>query len=88
MDIPSTRAMRGTNCSTDHHMLRSKLAFRIRQKNNMQGTSNPIKLKIAKLSTINHRESFVQEMDSALAQWEEKESSTPDEERAALQQVV
>ena len=27
-------------------------------------------------------------MDSALAQWEEKESSTPDEEWAALQQVV
>ncbi|KAK2168418.1 hypothetical protein NP493_1225g00006 [Ridgeia piscesae] len=27
-------------------------------------------------------------MDSALAQWDEKESSTPDEERAALQQVV
>ena len=27
-------------------------------------------------------------MDSALAQWEEKESSTPDEEREALQQVV
>ena len=27
-------------------------------------------------------------MDSALAQWEEKENSTPDEEWAALQQVV
>ena len=27
-------------------------------------------------------------MDSALAQWKEKENSTPDEEWAALQQVV
>ena len=27
-------------------------------------------------------------MDSALTQWEEKENSTPDDERAALQQVV
>ena len=27
-------------------------------------------------------------MDSALAQWEEKENTTPDEEWAALQQVV
>ena len=27
-------------------------------------------------------------MDSALAQWEEKENSTPDEYWAALQQVV
>ena len=63
------------------------MAFRIRQKHNRQGTSKPTKLNTAKLSTISHRESFEQEMDSALAQWE-KESSTPDEEWAALQQVV
>ena len=31
---------------------------------------------------------FGQEMESALAQWEEKENSTPDEEWEALQQVV
>ena len=59
-------------------MLRSKVAFRIRQKHNRQ----------AKLSTISHRESFEQEMDSALAQWEEEENSTPDDEWTALQQVV
>ena len=88
MDIHSTRAMRGANCWTDHQMLTSNVAFRIRQKHNSQGTSNPTKLNITKLSTISHRESFEQEMDSALAQWEEKESSTPDEELAALQQVV
>ena len=64
------------------------MAFRIRQKHNRQGTSKPTKLNIAKLSTTSHRESFEQEMDSALAQWEEKENSTPDEEWAALQQVV
>ncbi|KAK2174507.1 hypothetical protein NP493_798g01020 [Ridgeia piscesae] len=88
MDIHSTRAMRGANCWTDHQMLRSKVAFRIRQKHNRQGTGKPTKLNIAKLNTISHRQSFEQEMDSALAQWEDKESSTPDEERAALQQVV
>ena len=64
------------------------MALRIRQKHNRQGTSKPPKVNTAKLSTICHRESFEQEMDSALAQWEEKESSTPDEEWAALQQVV
>ena len=64
------------------------MAFRIRQKHNKQGTSKPTKLNTAKPSTISRRESFEQEMDSALAQWEEKESSTPDEEWAALQQVV
>ena len=88
MDIHSTRAMRGANCWTDHQMLRWKVAFRIRQKHNRQGTNKPTKLNIAQLSTTSHRESFEQEMDSALAQWEEKENSTPDEEWAALQQVV
>ena len=88
MDIHSTRAMRGANCWTDHQMLRSKLAFSIRQKHNRQGTKKPTKLYTAKLRTISHRKSFEQEMDSALAQWEEKENSTPDEEWAALQQVV
>ena len=87
-DIHSTRAMRRANCWTDHQMLRSKLAFRIRQKHNKQGTNKPTKLNSAKLCTISYRESFEQEMNSALAQWEEKESSTPDEEWAALQQVI
>ena len=62
--------------------------FRIRQKHNRQGTSRPTKLNTAKLCTTSHGDSFEQEMDSALAQWEEKEISTPDEEWAPLQQVV
>ena len=74
MDIHSTRAMRGANCWTDHQMLRSKVAFRIRQKHNRQGTGKPTKLNTAKLSTISHRESFEQKMDIALTQWEEKEN--------------
>ena len=88
MDIHSTRTIRGANCWTDHQILRSKVAFRIRQKHNRQGTSKPTKLNTAKLSTTSHRESFEQEMDSAVAQWEEKEHSIPDEEWATLQQVV
>ena len=87
MDIHSTRPMRGTNCWTDHHMLRSKVASRIRQKRNRQGTSTPPKLNNEKVSTISHRESFEQEMDR-LSPNGEKENSTPDEEWAALQQVV
>ena len=60
MDIHSTRAMRGANCWTDHQMLRSNVVFRIRQKHN-----RPNKFNTVKLSTISHRESFEQEMDSA-----------------------
>ena len=88
MDIHSSRAMRGSNCWTDHQMLRSNVAFRIRQKNNRQGSNKPTKFNTAKLSSISHKESFEEEMDSALPQWEEKENSTPDKEWAALQQVV
>ena len=88
MDIHSTRAMRGANCLTDHQMLRSKVAFRIRPKHTRQATSKLTKPNTANLSTINHRENFEQEMDIALAYWEEKENSTLDEEWAALQQVV
>ena len=54
MDIHSTRAMRGANCWTDRQMLRSKVAFRIRQKHNRQGTSKPTKLNTTKPSTISH----------------------------------
>ena len=88
MDIHSTRVMLGANCWTDHQMLMSKVAFRIRQKHNWQGTSKPTKLNTATLSTTSHMESLEQEMDSALGQWEEKENSTQDDEWAALQQVV
>ena len=89
MATHGTRAMRGANCWTDHQMLKkSKVAFRIRPKHNRQRTSNPTKLNTANLSTISHREKSVQEIDIALTQWEEKNNSTPDEEWAALQQVL
>ena len=65
MDIHSVPAMSGSNCWTDHQMLRSNVAFRIRQQRNSQGRSKPTKLNRVKLSTISYRESFEQEMDSA-----------------------
>ena len=76
MDIHSTRAMRGANCWTDHQMLRSKVALRIHQEHNRQGTSKPTKFNTAKLSTTSHGESVDQEMDSAFAQREETETSS------------
>ena len=63
------------------------MAFRIRQKHNRQETNKPTKLNTAKLRTISHRESVEQEMDSALAKWEDKYISTPADKWAALQQV-
>ena len=54
-NIHSTQTMHGANCWTDHQMLRSNVAFRIQQKHNRQGTSKPIKLNTAKLSTISQK---------------------------------
>ena len=89
MDIHSTRAMRGGNCWTDHQMLRSKVAFRIRQKHIRQGTSKPTKLNTAKPSTISHRERFEQEMDSTLAQWGRRKTQNQTRNgQFDLQQVV
>ena len=56
MDIHSSQSMRGANWWTNHQMLRSKVAFRIRQKHNGQGTNKPTKLNTSKLSTVSHRE--------------------------------
>ena len=72
IDIHSTRAMRETNCWTDHQMLRSKVAFRIRQKHNRQDKNKPTKLNTATLCIIIHWEDVEQEMDSALAKWQDK----------------
>ena len=84
MDIHSTR----TNCWTNQQMLRSKRAFGIRQNHNRKGTRMPTKLNTAKPSTISYGNSSEKEIASTLAQWEEKEISTPDEEWATLQQVI
>ena len=51
MDFHSTRAKRGAKCWIDHQMLRSKVAFRIRQKHNRQETSKTTKVQTAKLAT-------------------------------------
>ena len=88
MDIHSTQAMRGVNCWTDHRMLRSKVAFRLRQKHNRQGTSKPTNLNTAKLSTVSHRESFEQEMDSALRPKGGEGKLNTRRGLAVLQQVV
>ena len=76
MDICSTRTMRGANCGTDHQMLRSRVIFSIRRKNNQKGAMKPVKLNTSKLRNTSHAESLVQEMDNALAQSSE-DNDTP-----------
>ena len=76
MDICSTRTLRGANCGTDHQMLRSRVIFSIREKNNQKGTMKPVKLNTNKLRNTSHAESLVQEMDNALVQ-SSKHRKTP-----------
>ena len=88
MDIHSTRAMRGGNCWTDHQMLRSNVAIRIRQKHNRQGTSKPTKLNTVKQSTVAIRIILSRRWTMLLPnQWEVTETSTPEEGWPVLQQV-
>ena len=68
MDICSTLTMRGTNCGTDHQMLRSRVIFIITKKHNHKGAMKTVKLNTSKLRNTTHAESLVQEIDNALAQ--------------------
>lgn len=87
-DFCITRVMRGANCWTDHQMLRSKVAFHLRQKYYKQSSKKPSKLNIAKLKAIDQREGLARDMNDALDKLDVVERSTVDQEWAALQQVV
>ncbi|KAK3514603.1 hypothetical protein QTP70_021515 [Hemibagrus guttatus] len=88
MDFHSTRVMRGANCWTDHQMLRSKVAFCLREKYSKQGSKKPSKLNIAKLNAIDHRESLARDMNDVIDKLDVEEGSSVDQEWTALQQVV
>ena len=59
MSIYSTLTMRGANCGTDHHMLRSRVIFSIRKKHNQKGAMKPVKLNTDKLRNTSYAESLV-----------------------------
>lgn len=48
-DVLDTRAMRGSDCSTDHNMIRSKLAFVLRKAIKKTKGKPTSKMNVAKL---------------------------------------
>jgi len=69
-DFNSTRVMRRANCWSDHQLLRSKVAFPLRQKYNKQGPKKPSKLNTAKLKAADQKESLQEAMDIAIGKLE------------------
>ncbi|KAL8578108.1 hypothetical protein ACOMHN_055428 [Nucella lapillus] len=45
-----TRVMRGAECSTYHHLLRSKMNLQVRRKRRSQGKKTPKKLDVRKVN--------------------------------------
>ena len=55
--------MRGADCATDHNLIRSRLAFRMRsQRNKIKGKPTP-KLNVSKLKTQECRQEFQSQME-------------------------
>ena len=63
-DVLDTRVMRGADCATDHSMVRSKLALRIRPPRNKSKGKPPSKLNVRKLRHRECRQELQTQMDN------------------------
>ena len=65
-NILDTRAMCGTDCSTDHNMIRSKLALTLeKQRSRSRGSPNS-KIDVTKLRNAGFRKEFQRKMDDTM----------------------
>jgi exonuclease III len=62
-DVLDTRVMRGADCATDHNMVRSKLAFRVKPQRKKSRGKSTSKLNVSKLKKPECRQEFQLEMD-------------------------
>ena len=88
MDFHITRAMRGANCSTDHQLLRAKVALNIRVKHRKNGCSKPTKLNTQKLANFSNIEILQHEIDEVLGKKSFQVESTLDEDWQSLSNTV
>jgi len=65
-DVLDTRAMRGADCSTDHIMIRSKLAFELRKTKNKTRGNSACKLNVGKLQNQDMLQEFQKQMNKAM----------------------
>lgn len=65
-DVLDTRAMRGVDSSTDHVMIRSKLAFVLRKEKSKTSGNSACKLNVKKLHNEDVIQEFQEHMDEAM----------------------
>lgn len=62
-DVLDTRVMRGADCATDHNLVRSKLALRMRPSRKRTQGKPPSKLNVQKLRNLECRQEFEEKME-------------------------
>jgi len=77
-DVLDTSAMRGADCSTDHIMIRSKLAVALRKPKRKTSSNSAYKLNVGKLQNYNVLQEFQEQMDEAL-DYKDKNAVTSEE---------
>lgn len=87
-DVYSTRAMRGANCCTDHHLLRSKISFSLRPKCRRQAGTIPAKINTECLRVDRQRLNLKQAMDKKMEKWSIKDGTTVDQTWESLSHIV
>ena len=65
-DVLDTRAMRGAECSTDHIMVRSKIAFTLRKTKTKTRGNSAYKLNVGKLRNEDVLQEFQTQMDTTM----------------------
>ena len=79
-EVLSTKAMRGTEWSSDHYMVRTKLRLRLQTKARKTSGKTPEKLNISKLIKPELQRCLATDITSALESKEHESTETPDVE--------
>ena len=87
-DVLNTRVMRSADCSTDHQMLRSTIAFCIRKKHQKTGAKPLNRLNTSKLRNNQIKEKLAVEMEQALKNWEHQETDGIEEQWQTVKTLI
>lgn len=77
-DILDTRAMRGADCSTDHNMIKTTIAFTMKKRSTKTCAKPPIKLNVTKLKNNTTKQMFEEHMDKTMNNLREPETGIED----------
>ena len=87
-DVLDTRVMRGADCATDHNLVRSKLAFRVRPLRKKKPGGKPTqKLNVSKLKNQECRQELMTQMDKNM-KYTNEEGTSVEEKWAQLKKTA